>query len=280
MSPLDNVRVLTLAINLPGPAAVARLRGLGAAVVKVEPPPGDPLGHVRPEWYRALHQGVEVLRLDLKEPAGRSQLEELLGRSDLLITATRPAALARLGLAWADLHGRHPRLCQVGIIGYACPAENVPGHDLTYQARAGLLTPPQLPRTCVADLAGAERVVSAALALLLGRERGQGGQHAAVSLAEAALDFAEPLRQALTTPDGLLGGGSPRYNLYRARDGWVALAALEPHFWETLTRELAVAEPDREQLDALFLTRTAGEWEAWAAAHDLPLVAVQGAGQP
>src|SRR4029077_16979334 len=98
MSPLDNVRVLTLAINLPGPAAVARLRGLGAAVVKVEPPHGDPLAQVRPEGYRALHQGVEALRLDLKESVSRARIEELLGQSDLLITATRPAALARLGL--------------------------------------------------------------------------------------------------------------------------------------------------------------------------------------
>ena len=66
MSPLDGIGVLTLAINLPGPVAVARLRRLGAAVVKIEPPGGDPLAHVLPRWYELLHEGQTVLPLDLK----------------------------------------------------------------------------------------------------------------------------------------------------------------------------------------------------------------------
>jgi crotonobetainyl-CoA:carnitine CoA-transferase CaiB-like acyl-CoA transferase len=66
MKPLQGIRVLTLATNLPGPVAVARLYQLGASVTKVEPPQGDALAHSRPDWYRALHQGQEVLRLNLK----------------------------------------------------------------------------------------------------------------------------------------------------------------------------------------------------------------------
>jgi crotonobetainyl-CoA:carnitine CoA-transferase CaiB-like acyl-CoA transferase len=274
MRPLDGIRMLTLAVNLPGPVAAARLRGLGAVVVKVEPPRGDPLGHAVPEWYRALHEGVEVIALDLKSGEGRERLASRLEASDLLLTATRPAALGRLGLAWDDLHARYPRMCQVALIGEAPPGDDRPGHDLTYQARAGLVTPPQLPRTCVADLAGAERAVSAALAVLLARERGQGAQYVAVSLAEAAADFAEPLRYGLTTSGGLLGGALPGYGLYPARDGWVAVAALEPHFWERLTRELGLGTPGRQQLGEAFQTRTAADWEAWAVAQDLPLVAV------
>src|SRR5438094_1317832 len=158
MSPLDGIGVLTLAINLPGPVAVARLRRLGAAVVKIEPPGGDPLAHVLPRWYELLHEGQTVLPLDLKGDEGRRQLEERLGRSDLLITAMRLAALQRLGLDWATLHRRHPRLCVVAVVGYPPPHEDRPGHDLTYQARAGLLEPPRLPRSCLADLAGAGRV--------------------------------------------------------------------------------------------------------------------------
>jgi crotonobetainyl-CoA:carnitine CoA-transferase CaiB-like acyl-CoA transferase len=183
-----------------------------------------------------------------------------------------------LGLDWASLHARDPRLCQVAIVGYPPPNEDVPGHDLTYQAEAGLVEPPRLPRTCLADLAGAQQVVCAALALLLARERGRGGQYAQVSLAEAAAAFAAPWRHGLTTPDGVLGGAWPGYGLYRAREGWVALAALEPHFWEGLARELGLTAPDRGQLHQVFLTKTAEEWETWAVARGLPLLRVREAG--
>jgi crotonobetainyl-CoA:carnitine CoA-transferase CaiB-like acyl-CoA transferase len=272
--PLENLRVLTLAVNLPGPLAAAELQRLGAAVVKVEPPQGDPLNHALPDWYAQLHEGIEIIPLDLKTPEGRAHLEPRLAASDLLLTATRPAALARLGLAWDDLHGRHVRLCHVAIVGYPPPHEDRPGHDLNYQARAGLLVPPQLPRTCAADLAGAERVVSAALALLLARQRGQLAGYASVSLADVAEDLAAPLRQGLTAPGGALGGGRPGYGLYRARTGWVALAALEPHFFERLTRELSLSAVGPETLAQAFLARTAAEWETWAQDRDLPLTAV------
>jgi crotonobetainyl-CoA:carnitine CoA-transferase CaiB-like acyl-CoA transferase len=275
MGPLDGIRVLTLATNLPGPVAAAQLHRLGATVVKVEPPAGDALALACPRWYELLHRGQTILTLDLKTDDGRRQLEQGLGGSDLLLTATRPAALGRLGLDWPALHARHPRLCQVALVGEPPPHEDRPGHDLTYQARAGLLEPPRLPRTCLADLAGARQVVCTALALLLARERGQGAQHARVSLAEAADDFAAPWRHGLCTPDGILGGACPGYNLYPAREGWVALAALEPHFWEKLTRELGLTAADRGQLEQAFLARSAEEWEAWAAARDLPLVRVR-----
>jgi alpha-methylacyl-CoA racemase len=275
MSPLDNSRVLTLAVNLPGPLAAARLRQLGAAVVKVEPPAGDPLARASPDWYRELHEGQEVVRLDLKSVEDRARLDAWLGRADLLLTATRPAALRRLGLLWEELHARYPRLCQVALVGDPAPLEDRPGHDLTYQARAGLLTPPHLPRACIADLAGAQEAVSAALALLLARERGQGGQHATVSLARAAEWFAEPWRRGLTAAGGALGGGLPAYQLYRAREGWVALAALEPHFQQRLIAELGLACASQEELQRVLLTRTAQEWEAWAASRDVPLATVR-----
>jgi crotonobetainyl-CoA:carnitine CoA-transferase CaiB-like acyl-CoA transferase len=275
MNPLEGVRVLTLALNLPGPVAVAELHRLGAAVRKVEPPGGDLLAQACPEWYGLLHQGQDVARLDLKTDAGRSQLEEWLAGSDVLVTSMNPGATQRLGLGWDALHARHPRLCHVAITGYPPPDEGLPGHDLNYQARAGLLDPPQLPRTALADLAGARRAVCATLGLLLARERGQGAGYAAVSLAEAAEDFAGPWRYGLTRPGGVLGGGWPGYNLYRTREGWVAVAALEEHFREKLTRELGLAMLDGEQLRRAFEARTAAAWEAWAAERGLPLVRVQ-----
>jgi alpha-methylacyl-CoA racemase len=272
---LKGVRVLSLAGNVPGPVAAFRLQRMGAEVTKVEPLAGDPLVAASPGWYAALTAGQHVLRLDLKEPGDRAALDALLTGSDLLLTATRPAALERLSLGWAQLREHHPALCCVAITGYAPPDENLAGHDLTYQAAAGLLRPPGLPLTLLADLAAAERTVSTALALLFARERtGQAG-YAQVAIADAVAGFAEPLHYGLTQPGGLLGGGLPIYGLYAASDGWVALAALEPHFAMRLAEELALRNLERNELEEVFRTRTAAEWEQWAAERDLPIAAVR-----
>jgi alpha-methylacyl-CoA racemase len=273
--PLSGLKIVSLAINLPGPFAAGRLRDLGANVTKIEPPEGDPLARGCAGWYRALHEKVTVLRLDLKAAADRQRLNPLLGDADLLLTSSRPAALARLGLSWRELHGEFPRLCQVAIIGHAPPDENRPGHDLTYQATLGLVSPPDLPRALIADLGGAEEAVSTAVSLLLARERGGAADFAQVSLAEAAARFALPYQHGLTRASGLLGGGWPGYNLYRTTEGWIAVAALEPHFAERLKVELAVEAFTHEALESAFARRTAAEWEAWGATHDLPIVAVR-----
>ncbi|MBZ5527029.1 MAG: CoA transferase [Acidobacteriia bacterium] len=279
LRPLDGVRVVNLSLNLPGPVAAARLLRMGAHVTQIVPPSGDPLELYNPAFYRSLHAGQELLRLDLKIPDDRAQFDALLSSSDLLLTAFRPAALDRLSLGWAALHARHPRLCQVALVGDASGAENVPGHDLTYQAERGLVAPPAMPLTLVADMAGAERMVTTALALLLARARSQQGSCAQVALTAAAEDMALPLYQKMTTPDGFLGGGSPFYNLYRAQDGWVALAALEPHFQKRLLAELQLENVEktarRDALAAIFAARSAADWQLWAAQRDLPLVAVR-----
>lgn len=273
--PLSGLRVLSLAVNVPGPVAAARLRSLGATVLKVEPPAGDPLAEVSPAWYRALHEGVEVTMLDLKSADGRERLEPMLADADLLVTATRPAGLARLGLGWDALHARHPRLCHLAVVGYPPPDADRAGHDLTYQASAGLVAPPGLPRTLLADLAAGERAVSAALALLLLRERGGEAGQAVVSLSEAADSVAEPLRHGITAPGGVLGGALSTYALYRAADGWIALAALEPHFLSRLLAELGLKDADRDAFERVFPARTAAEWERWADERDLPIAAVR-----
>src|SRR5262245_12833582 len=110
MRPLEGMQVVTLAVNIPGPVAVSHLCRLGATATKIEPPGGDPLARFRLQWYEALHQGMTVLTLDLRETGGREQLESHLARCDLLVTATRPAALRRLALDWDALHARHPHL--------------------------------------------------------------------------------------------------------------------------------------------------------------------------
>lgn len=266
-----NFSVVTLAVNLPGPVAAARLRQFGAAVTKIEPPGGDPLAIACPAWYAQLHQGVTILTLDLKNQADQARLEGLLAAADLLLTSMRPAALARLGLEADALAARQPHLCQVAIVGYDPPDEDKAGHDLTYQASLGLVQPPQLPRTLLADLAGAERAVSAALALLLARAQGQGAGRAEVVLATAAEAFAQPWQFGLTQATGVLGGGLPGYNLYETADGWVALAALEPHFWQRFVTAAGLAHPDKTGVAAFFRQQRTAYWIAWAREQDIPL---------
>ena len=272
---LEGLRVVTTALNLPGPAACARLRDLGATVAKVEPPAGDPMERFNPSWYAKLHQGMTIGRLDLKSEAGRKAMAKLLDGADLLVTAQRASALDRMGLGPDRLAADHPRLCHVAITGHAAPSDELPGHDLTYLAAHGLVTPPAMPRTLYADMAGAERAVSTALALVIARDRTGTGQRATSAIADAAAALAQPLHQGLTRPGALLGGGNPAYNLYAARGGWIAVAALEPHFEKKLGDKFALGRLTVESLRTLFASHDAEYWEEWGRRNDLPIVAVR-----
>jgi crotonobetainyl-CoA:carnitine CoA-transferase CaiB-like acyl-CoA transferase len=251
------------------------LRDLGASVAKAEPPVGDPFETFCPAWYRRLHEGMEVMRVDLKSEAGRGELHALLDKADLLLTAQRPSALARLGLDPVTLAGRFPRLCHLAITGHPPPDDETPGHDLTYMAAHGLLEPPAMPPTLFADMAGAERAVSTALALVIARDREGRGNSMASPLADTAAYLAQPRQEGLTAPGALLGGGSAGYNLYAAREGWIAVAALEPHFEKRLAQALQLSHLERASLAAAFAREDAPHWERWARERDLPIVAIR-----
>ncbi len=264
---------MNLAVNLPGPAAAQRLGRMGAEVIKVEPPSGDPMELYYSDWYRDMAAGHDKVTIDLKSPEGRVQLEELLATADVLISATRPAAMARLGLDPATLQKRFPRICQVIIVGYPAPRDNEAGHDLTYQASMGLLDPPHMPRSLLSDMAGSEQAVSSALGLLFNRERSGVGGHTIVALSEAAAVFAEPLRYGSTVPGASLGGGIPEYNIYKTSDGWVAVAALEPHFKRRLEDALKVATA--EEYRAAFALQSSSYWQEWGQQMDVPIETVR-----
>jgi alpha-methylacyl-CoA racemase len=269
---LDGVRIVSLATNLPGPIAAARLTTLGASVTKIEPPSGDALAHASPDWYAELTSGQRILVLDLKNPEDRAGLDDELDGADLLITAMRPSALARLGLA--NVADSYPGLSHVEIVGYDGGREEVVGHDLNYQAAHGTLQPPALPTVPVADLLGAERVVSAAILLLLARERTASGGHQRVVLDEAARDAGAAIRHSLTGPGTVLGGGLPLYGIYESADGYLALGAIENHF-ATRVRELLGTEVTHAALKQAFAAHDTEYWIALADRVDIPLTPVR-----
>ncbi|HIW92234.1 MAG TPA: CoA transferase [Candidatus Corynebacterium avicola] len=274
--PLDGVKVVSLAVNLPGPAAARRLVSLGASVTKVEPPSGDMLGFAAAGYYDWLSDGQTVVTLDLKGPAGRAGLDELLAEADLLLTSHRPAALERLGLGWATLQDSFPSLSQVAIVGHGGADADVPGHDLTYQAVAGTLgTPPRLPTLPVADLAGAERCVADAVALLFQASRSGRGGYREIALADVVEDMAASVRFGLSGEGAPLGGAMPTYGVYPAAQGYVAVAAIEPHFIAGLMKELGFSDPAELTAGVLadfFAGRTAEQWTAWGRESGLPVV--------
>lgn len=262
--PLAGLRCLSLAQNVPGPMAAQILRAEGMEITKIEPPQGDMSAAALPTWYQELSQGVTIETCDLRHQDGQDRLHALLSQADLLITSHRRGALARLGLTPEALAARHPQLCWVEIVGDT-EAPDIPGHDLTYQAAAGLLSPPDMPRTLIADLGGAQAAATAAMALLFGRERGQSARHRAVGLAQSAAFFATPLRHGVTGAKGLLGGAYPPYRIYALRDGWAAVAAVEPHFTQRMHDHLGQDPTARLQ------EMTQAEVAELAQTQDIPI---------
>jgi crotonobetainyl-CoA:carnitine CoA-transferase CaiB-like acyl-CoA transferase len=260
------VKIVSLALNLPGPVAVARLVAEGATAVKIEPPWGDPLAAICKPWYDELHANVAVEQLDLKTAAGLEALKRHLAAADVFIAGHRLRALVKLGLDADSLSAQFPALRHLNIVGDTAHPDKA-GHDLNYQARAGLVRGP-LPLTLAADMAGAERAHGAVLALM---HDGPGARRV-VGLFDAVYDLAAPLRHGLTVPGGPLGGANPAYGIYATKEGLVAIGALEPHFRARLYDTLGL--PDGSDLAITMLTRTAAEWEEWALAKDIPLVAV------
>ena len=266
---LKGTRVVTMALNAPGPVAAARLRDAGATVIKVEPPSGDPLERFCPGWYGELHEGIAVERVDLKSTEGALRMRALLADADLFLSSQRPSALARLALDAASLrsHGATRGVRSLNIVGEIARPE-IAGHDLTYLASAGLLGR-DMPRTLVADVLGAEHAFAVALQLL----REPPGSAAEVGLFDSLAPLAAPLRHGLTRAGALLGGGLPAYNIYDTREGRIAIAALEPHFQARVYALLGLA-PGTD-LSAIMRSRTAAEWEAWGKAHDVPIAVCQ-----
>jgi alpha-methylacyl-CoA racemase len=248
VEPLAGLLVVDLTRYLPGPYASRELLRLGARVIRLEAPGGDPMRAFAPAWHDTLTAGKESVELDLKaDPAaGRA----LCAEADVVLESFRPGVVERLGLAPADLPDR---VVYCSFRGFG-PDDPRAGHDLNYQGWAGLLadTAPAMPPVQVADLAAALRATARIVAALLERERTGRGAHLVISLTHGAHDLAahrlggEPFPRLLT-------GGLACYRIYATADGrHLTVAALEPRFFRRLCErlgrpELAPRQWDREQ---------------------------------
>ena len=277
---LRGTRVLSLALNLPGPAALMRCQQMGARCIKLEPPSGDPMGHYSKPSYAQLHEGVKVLVADLKTEAGQNVLHRELAKADVLLTSFRPSALVKLGLTWKSLHRQHPHLSQIAIVGSPGERADEPGHDLTYLAEKGLVPGLDLPASLYADMGGSLMASEAILqATMAQRIKGQ-GVYIEVALSNAAAYLALPLQWGLTQPSGSVGGAHAGYRIYPCKDGRVAVAALEPHFAAALCEAAgapafdmrAMFAPATHELIAGFLlNQTRKQLDNLAGAKDIPL---------
>jgi crotonobetainyl-CoA:carnitine CoA-transferase CaiB-like acyl-CoA transferase len=289
LKPLRGMRILSLALNLPGPAALMRLKAMGATCLKAEPPgpkgapagtSGDPMGQYNPTAYATLHNGIKVLTIDLKSDKGQARLHQELARTDLLLTSFRPSALVKLGLGWKALHKTYPQLSVVAIVGAPGARAEEPGHDLTYLADAGLVTGLDLPATLFADMGGALMASEAVLQAVLVRKTSGKGSFQQVALSDAATWLALPRTWGLTQPQGAVGGAHAGYRVYPCKDGRVAVAALEPHFAASLCAAASVAfngmgtmfQSATHQAIAAFLAgQTRKQLNRLATARDSPL---------
>lgn len=280
IKPLKGVRVVSLALNLPGPAALMRCRQMGARCIKLDPPAGDPMRHYSPAAYGALHEGVKTITADLKSDKGQQTLHRQLAEADVLLTSFRPSALVKLGLTWKALHKQYPHLSQVAIVGSPGAGAEEPGHDLTYLAASDLVTGLDLPATLYADMGGSLMASETVMqAILYQRSKGK-GVYLEVALSAAANYLALPRQWSLTTGGAAVGGGHAGYRIYACKDGRVALAALEPHFAVSLCKAAGITVPvmkgmwlaeTHEAIAQWLGGKTRRQLDTLARAQDIPL---------
>jgi crotonobetainyl-CoA:carnitine CoA-transferase CaiB-like acyl-CoA transferase len=277
---LKGVRLLSLALNLPGPAALMRCQQMGARCVKLEPPSGDPMQRYSPVAYAQLQSSIKVITVDLKTAAGQKALHRELAKTDVLITSFRPSAIEKLGLGWKGLHRLYPALSHVAIVGSPGARAEEPGHDLTYVADSGLVPGLELPASLYADMGGSLTASEAVLQAVLAQRTSGKGIRLEIALSSAAQYIALPWQWGLTQPSGFVGGAHAGYRVYACKDGRVAVAALEPHFAAALCAAAGLPASDVASLQtqaarngiAKFLKKqTRQQLDALAVSKDIPL---------
>jgi crotonobetainyl-CoA:carnitine CoA-transferase CaiB-like acyl-CoA transferase len=271
-APLEGVRVLDLSIWRPGPYATQLLAELGAEVIKVEPPGGDPMRFF-PHLFADLNAGKRAAAVDLKDDVGRAAVLGLATEAEVVVEGFRPGVAVRLGVGDADVRAVNPSVVYCSISGYGQdgPLVDVPGHDVNYQSWAGSLEPhpgeaPVPARPPIADLAGGAYAAMAVCAALVRRDRTGEGDTIDVAMTDVLASWTGAAQRD-QLPGAEPGSGNVAgYGLYPTADGgWVSLGVLaEDHLWAALAR--AVALDDVSDLDFPGRTARAEELEGRLAA--------------
>ncbi|MBL8212950.1 MAG: CoA transferase [Bryobacterales bacterium] len=264
---MQGVRVLDLTRLLPGPLASRWFVDMGAEIIKVEPPGGDPLRRMEPpSLFASLNEGKTCLELSLKVPEQREQFLTMADRADVVLEGFRPGVLDALGCGWQILHARNPRLILTSISGYGPehPYRDRAGHDINYLAVAGVLPflHYQVPGVQIADIAGGSMpAVLGTLAALYERTRTGLGQHVEVSMMHNSALLLALAGHGAQDP---ISGRYACYRVYRcAGGGHIAFGALEPKFWQAICRDLQRPQWVARQWDASLV----GEVEALLASQ-------------
>ena len=302
MQPLEGLLVLDFTTLLPGPLASLMLAEAGAEVIKIERPGGEDMRRFPPvvdgesAAFAMLNRGKQNLTLDLKDEADRAKLVPLIKRADILIEQFRPGVMARLGLGYDDVRKLNARLIYCSISGYGQkgPRVDEAGHDINYIGNTGLLDlqpgpaeRPVVPPALIADIAGGSfpAVINILLAL---RARDQSGQgcHLDIAMTDAMFTFAwyalalgSATGKFLKPGELPLVGGSPRYQLYPAKDGkLIACGAIEQKFWQAFTAAIELPaqfvddmrdpKATRDAVAKLIAAKTSDEWRPIFAAAD------------
>jgi crotonobetainyl-CoA:carnitine CoA-transferase CaiB-like acyl-CoA transferase len=262
---LAGLRVLDLTRFVAGSQATMLLAAMGADVIKVEVPPGDPYrwqgtDQVNGEsaLFMSLNSGKRSVAIDFRAPAGRAALERILASADMLMENSRPGSLTRHGLDWESVHARYPGLVYGSISGYGDvgPDAGKGGFDLILQAESGVMSVTGSPESGPVKVGVPVLDVGAGLSCALGmlgawieRLRTGTGRHVSASLLEFALTSLGTLAAGAMvsgTVPGLLGTHSPTfapYGGFRTADGWIVLAgAGTEELWVRACRAIGLGE--------------------------------------
>jgi crotonobetainyl-CoA:carnitine CoA-transferase CaiB-like acyl-CoA transferase len=273
--PLRDVRVADLSRMLTGPYATTILGDLGADVIKVESPAGDPIRGMAPlingqsHYHLSVNRSKRSVVADLRSDEGRELVARLIATSDVVVENFRPGVMSEMGLAPEVLLDRHPELivCSISGFGATGPLSDRPSLDLAAQAVSGLMSVTGTPGTepvrigvPIADLTAGLYATIAILGALRERERSGRGQHIDLSMQDALVSLLVNLGGnyfANGESVGPVGSGHPTtvpYGAYQARDGHLVLAVATTQQWRSLCEALGLdhlaADKDLERYDA------------------------------
>jgi crotonobetainyl-CoA:carnitine CoA-transferase CaiB-like acyl-CoA transferase/uncharacterized OB-fold protein len=312
MTSLDGVRVLDFTRVHAGPFGSQILGDLGATVLKIERPEGDETRRMTLFSYGPMsaffvpsNRNKRSRVLDIADPAGRAELDELIEVADVVIDNFKPETLTRLGLNYDSLSRRNPRIISVSITGYGegSPEADSPAYDLLAQARAGVISltgepggRPVKAGVPIGDLLAGVYAAVGTVAALYERTRTGKGQRVEVAMLDAQIAMVHYHFSYFDASGALLPRvGSEHHNMvpygiYQCSDGFIALAVTpEPaKFWQSLCE--AVGHPEwatderfatsgarvanrevfKRELEAVLGTRTRSVWQEIMRAHGVP----------